>query len=263
MTTTTKYLVGMDAPKVTRLPGVVVTLFLILMSGLTAHAAAPVMTLPSSVTIPEDEATNLVFSVSDTDSPLFAVTITAKSSNTDLVPNSGLAPSGAGSTRFLAITPGLHKYGSSTITVIATDDALESSTNTFTLNVTFTNYPPTFSSVATNRTIREDAGSTNILFAIGDVETALSNLTVTATSTNTTLIPNGNLVLSGTAVNRKKTQRLMRKMGIEGMAPGPSTSKRHPKHKVYPYLLRDFVIERPNQVWSSDITYIPLRRGFL
>jgi putative transposase len=68
---------------------------------------------------------------------------------------------------------------------------------------------------------------------------------------------------TGEAVNRKKTQRLMRRMGLEGMAPGPSTSKRNPKHKVYPYLLKDVCVERPNQVWCSDITYIPLRRGFL
>lgn len=57
---------------------------------------------------------------------------------------------------------------------------------------------------------------------------------------------------TGEAVNRKKTQRLMRRIGLEGIAPGPSTSKRHPKHKVYPYLLRDEVVERPNQVWCSD-----------
>ena len=64
-------------------------------------------------------------------------------------------------------------------------------------------------------------------------------------------------------VNRKRTQRLMRRMGLEGMAPGPSTSRRHANHQVYPYLLRDLIVERPNQVWCSDITYIPLRRGFL
>ena len=68
---------------------------------------------------------------------------------------------------------------------------------------------------------------------------------------------------TGKAVNRKKTQRLMRRMGLEGLAPGPSTTKRHPTHKVYPYLLNDVVVERPNQVWCSDITYVPLRRGFL
>ena len=52
-------------------------------------------------------------------------------------------------------------------------------------------------------------------------------------------------------------------MGLEGLAPGPSTSRRHSGHKVYPYLLKDIAVERPNQVWCSDITYVPLRRGFL
>ncbi|TWU62615.1 Integrase core domain protein [Crateriforma conspicua] len=67
----------------------------------------------------------------------------------------------------------------------------------------------------------------------------------------------------GYTVNRKRTQRLMGKMGLEGLAPGPSTSRPAPGHKVYPFLLKDLVIERPNQVWSSDITYVPLQRGFL
>lgn len=67
----------------------------------------------------------------------------------------------------------------------------------------------------------------------------------------------------GHPVNRKRTQRLMRKMGLEGLCPGPSTSRPAPGHKVYPYLLKDACIERPNQVWSSDITYVPLGRGFL
>ena len=206
MTTTMMKLVRhsmTDAPKkTTRLPGVVLALLLLVLSGFAVHAAAPVMTLPSSVTIPEDEATNLVFSVTDADSPLYTVTITATSSDTTLVPNANLDPSGAGGTRFLAITPALHKYGTTTITLIATDDNLEKSTNTFTLNVTYTNYPPTFTAAVANRTIREDAGSTNLTFSISDVETSVSNLTVTATSTNTTLVPNGNLVLSGTTANR-------------------------------------------------------------
>lgn len=63
-------------------------------------------------------------------------------------------------------------------------------------------------------------------------------------------------------VNRKRVQRLMRGMGLAGMAPGPNTSKAHPKHKVYPYLLRGVPVVRPNQVWSTDITYIRLARGF-
>ena len=67
----------------------------------------------------------------------------------------------------------------------------------------------------------------------------------------------------GHQVNRKRIQRLMRKMGLEGMSPGPSTSRPTPGHKVYPYLLKDVLIERPNQVWSSDITYVPLGQGYL
>ena len=67
----------------------------------------------------------------------------------------------------------------------------------------------------------------------------------------------------GHEVNRERTQRFVRKMRLEGMAPGPSTSRPAVVHKVDPCLLRDVVIERPNQVWSSDITCIPVRDGFL
>jgi putative transposase len=66
----------------------------------------------------------------------------------------------------------------------------------------------------------------------------------------------------GHCVNRKRVQRLMREMGLADMAPGPSTSKLHPQHKVYPYLLRGMAVTRPNQVWSTDLTYIRLARGF-
>ena len=66
----------------------------------------------------------------------------------------------------------------------------------------------------------------------------------------------------GLTVNRKRVQRLMATMGLAGMAPGPKTSKKHPQHKVYSYLLRGVKVTRPNQVWSTDITYIRLERGF-
>jgi putative transposase len=67
----------------------------------------------------------------------------------------------------------------------------------------------------------------------------------------------------GYKVNRKRVQRLMRIMGLEAIYPKPSTSRPHPQHKLYPYLLRGLVIERPNQVWTADITYIPMNRGFM
>ncbi len=67
----------------------------------------------------------------------------------------------------------------------------------------------------------------------------------------------------GLVVNRKRVRRLMQRMGIRAVYRRPRTSKPAPGHKIYPYLLRDLKITRPNQVWAADITYIPMARGFL
>jgi putative transposase len=66
----------------------------------------------------------------------------------------------------------------------------------------------------------------------------------------------------GWAVNRKRVRRLMRVMALEAIYQKPNTSRKHPDHKVYPYLLRNLTIDRPNQVWCADITYIPMAKGF-
>ena len=63
-------------------------------------------------------------------------------------------------------------------------------------------------------------------------------------------------------INRKRIQRSMREMGIAGIAPGPNTSKANPGHKIYPYLLRDVSLSMPDHVWSTDITYVRLSKGF-
>lgn len=70
------------------------------------------------------------------------------------------------------------------------------------------------------------------------------------------------LKAEGRSTNRKCVQRLMRLMGLEAMAPKPNTSRAAPEHPTYPYLLRGLKISRINQVWASDITYIPLAHGF-
>jgi putative transposase len=71
------------------------------------------------------------------------------------------------------------------------------------------------------------------------------------------------LISLGHLVNRKRVQRLMRIMGLEAMYPKPRTTRRCPEHRVYPYLLRNVLVSRVDQVWSTDITYVPMRRGFL
>ena len=71
------------------------------------------------------------------------------------------------------------------------------------------------------------------------------------------------LANEGEEVNRKRVKRLMGLMGLEAIHPGPRTTERNPDHKVYPYLLRGVKIERRDQVWSSDITYIPMHQGFM
>jgi len=67
----------------------------------------------------------------------------------------------------------------------------------------------------------------------------------------------------GYNVGRKRVRRLMQKIGLAAVYRAPKTSQPHPEHRIYPYLLRGVTVDRPNQVWCTDITYIPMRRGFL
>ena len=67
----------------------------------------------------------------------------------------------------------------------------------------------------------------------------------------------------GQNVGRRRVRRLMAKMGLSPIYQRPRTSDPHPQHRIYPYLLRHLAVDRPNHVWCADITYIPMRRGFL
>lgn len=68
---------------------------------------------------------------------------------------------------------------------------------------------------------------------------------------------------TGWLVNEKRVARLMRLMRLQAVVPGPHTSRPHPQHLIYPYLLRERQIQTPNEVWCADITYLPMRRGYL
>lgn len=74
---------------------------------------------------------------------------------------------------------------------------------------------------------------------------------------------NRQLAPEAVTVNVKRVRRLMRLMSIEAVYPRPRTTVKHPDHTVYPYLLKDLTIDRPNQVWCTDLTYIPMRRGWV
>jgi hypothetical protein len=165
----------------------------------------PELTLPSSITLAEDGSTNLDVTVTDSAVPIFTVITTATSSNTNLLNNSDLWFSGTGTNRVLSIRPGLHMSGTTIITVIASDPQPESITNSFTLNVISNNYPPMFLTSIADLTRNQNARPTNLSFTISDFEAAASHLTVTATSTNTILVPNSNLVLAGRGANRTLT----------------------------------------------------------
>lgn len=71
------------------------------------------------------------------------------------------------------------------------------------------------------------------------------------------------LRVQGFSVNEKRVARLMRLMGLQAAVPGPHTSKPHPQHHIYPYLLKGLKIFAPDQVWCADITYLPMHLGFL
>src|SRR6516165_9856322 len=71
------------------------------------------------------------------------------------------------------------------------------------------------------------------------------------------------LLREGISIGRRRVRRLMRKLGLWAVRPTRNTSKRHPEHQVYPYLLRGKTIDQPNQVWAADVTYIPMQQGFL
>ena len=71
------------------------------------------------------------------------------------------------------------------------------------------------------------------------------------------------LGLQGISVSRKRVQRLMRIMGLWAIYRCPKTSQPSPQHRIYPYLLGEVKVTRPNQVWAADVTYLPMARGFL
>jgi hypothetical protein len=155
--------------------------------------------------IDQNQATDaLAFTVGDVETAVGALTVSASSSNTTLIPNGNIVISGSGANRTVTVTPATNQSGSATITLTVTDGDGESSSDTFVVNVNAVNSAPTISNVG-NQTTDEDTATGAIAFTIGDQETAAGALVVSATSSDTTLVPNANIVLGGSGANRTAT----------------------------------------------------------
>ncbi len=165
---------------------------------------APTITNILDRTIDEDTNTGAVaFTVGDVDTALLGLTVTGTSSNPALVPDGNIVFSGLGASLSVTVTPLPNQSGTTTITVTVGDGQL-TATDTFLLTVTPVNDPPTITSIP-DRTIDEDTNTGAISFTVGDVETAAGSLTLSATSSNTTLVPNANIVLGGSGMARTVT----------------------------------------------------------
>lgn len=166
----------------------------------------PTISNITNKTINEDSNTgNIAFTVSDEETAAGSLTVTATSSNTALVPNnsSNLTLGNSGGSRTIKVTPAANQYGTATITVSVSDDVNPPVSDSFVVTVNSVNDAPTITNI-TDRTINEDSNTGNITFTVGDVETLADSLMVTATSSNTTLVPNNssNLILGGSGGSR-------------------------------------------------------------
>jgi 5'-nucleotidase len=163
----------------------------------------PTITSAASVTAPEDTAATVQVGVRDLDTRAQDLVITATPANGILIPAQNLVFSGSGITRTLTITPAADLVGSTTVTIQASDGV---STITKTLDVTFTqvNDAPTISAIA-DQTIEVGQSTGALTFSIADLDNAVGALTITASSSNTTLVPVANIVIGGSGANRTVT----------------------------------------------------------
>ena len=138
----------------------------------------------------------IAFTIGDVETAATSLTVTAASSDQNVVQNTGIQVTGTGAARAIVITP--VATGTTTITVRVTDGANAFVEETFVLTV---NAPPTITAIA-DVNINEDANTGNIAFTVGDAETPVANLTLSATSSNTTLVPVNNITFGGSGANR-------------------------------------------------------------
>ena len=155
--------------------------------------------------IPEDGSTGaLAFTVGDLEDAPGSLLVTATSSNQILVPDANLTLGGSGANRTIDVTPAANQNGMTVVTLTVQDSAGNTAQTSFMVTVTSVNDPPTISAIG-DQVILEDSGTGPLAFTVGDTETAATSLVTSATSSNTTIIPNANLVIVGSGANRTIT----------------------------------------------------------
>jgi hypothetical protein len=162
---------------------------------------APTITAVSNQTIDEDTGSGArAFTIGDVETASASLTLAGSSSNAALVPDANIIFVGSGASRTVTITPLANQFGATTIT-ITVSDGVATASRTFVLTVNSVNDLPTISDVG-NRTINEDAATGTLSFTVDDLETDAVSLTVSGSSSNSTLVPNGNIVFSGSGASR-------------------------------------------------------------
>jgi VCBS repeat-containing protein len=170
----------------------------------TAVNDAPTLASISDQTIDEDAAAGPIsFTVGDIETAASSLTLTGTSSNPTLVPTANIVFGGTGANRAVTVTPVANGNGTAVITVTVSDGAL-SANRQFTLTVRAVNDRPIVSSIS-NQTIDEDTVAGPISFSIGDLETSAGSLTLSATSSDPSLVPQANIVFAGSGTNRTLT----------------------------------------------------------
>jgi hypothetical protein len=171
----------------------------------TAVNDAPTISNLADQTITQDGAAGpIAFTVGDVETAAASLTVSGSSSNPTLVPNANIVFGGSGASRTVTVTPAAGQTGTATITVTVSDGALTAS-DPFVLTVNAAgNTAPTISNIA-DQTINEDTPTAALAFTVGDAQTAAGSLTVTGSSSNPTLVPNGNIVFGGSGANRTVT----------------------------------------------------------
>ncbi len=166
---------------------------------------APQITGPANTTVGEDGMTaTLPITVSDIDTATATLVVTATSSDQALIPNGSIVIAGSGASRTVTITPRAEMSGGPVTITLTVSDGLLSTQTTFLVTVAANNDAPTIS-VVPDQFLSEDTTTAPLAITLGDIDTSVNALTVSASSSNQGLIPNGNLVVSGTGANRTVT----------------------------------------------------------